>query len=341
MKILFVTGESFPPEPTGGAEITLDQLARALVARGHDCAAVTVSGTRLGRLARKLAPTLERDPGHAYPLVRAAGVTKARVRVAEGLQARPDVVVCSNTRDIAVPRLAAAAARVLVLVQDAQFRGYIDWLPPAAVVAAVSHFLAGELRRRAGVVAHVLYPYVELPAYHAGPRRPDHVTLLSPLRHKGRDLFLAVAALLPRRRFALVDSPYLPAGERLDLLRRLPANVALVPPAADPRALYARTSVLMVPSTDEAFGRVIVEAQVNGIPVVARRTGGIPEALGDAGVLLPPDAPVAAWADAVEAILSDPTRAAALGERARAAATRPELAPATIVDRFLELCVQA
>jgi hypothetical protein len=74
----------------------------------------------------------------------------------------------------------------------------------------------------------------------------------------------------------------------------------------------------MVPSTDEAFGRVIVEAQVNGIPVVARRTGGIPEALGDAGVLLPPDAPGAAWPTRSRA--SCPTRR---GRRPRRAPAPP------------------
>ena len=43
----------------------------------------------------------------------------------------------------------------------------------------------------------------------------------------------------------------------------------------------------MVPSQwEEAFGRVIVEAQINGIPVLASDVGGIPEALGHGGVLV-------------------------------------------------------
>jgi glycosyltransferase involved in cell wall biosynthesis len=92
----------------------------------------------------------------------------------------------------------------------------------------------------------------------------------------------------------------------------------------------------MVPSRlREAFGRVIIEACANGIPVVARSVGGIPEAMGASGVLLAESDPPERWAEAIEAILSQPDRYADLSQRARANAAREEFDEAEITTRFM------
>ena len=56
------------------------------------------------------------------------------------------------------------------------------------------------------------------------------------------------------------------------------------------------------------------EALATGLPVIASRIGGIPEAVGDAGVLVPPDDP-AALAGALRELIDDRARRAALGPR--------------------------
>src|SRR5262249_20325346 len=115
-------------------------------------------------------------------------------------------------------------------------------------------------------------------------------------------------------------------------------NVTLLGPVADMRTVYARTALLLVPSqVEDASPRVVLEAQVNGIPVVASAVGGIPEILGAGGVLVPPDARAEVWAEAVEAILASPARAAELGALGRANAARPELGAARVADDFLAL----
>jgi glycosyltransferase involved in cell wall biosynthesis len=66
-------------------------------------------------------------------------------------------------------------------------------------------------------------------------------------------------------------------------------------------AYYGVMSMLAFPSVEtETFGRVSVEAQASGIPVLASRIGGIPETLDPdvTGVLLPPG-DVDAWRDAI------------------------------------------
>ncbi len=85
----------------------------------------------------------------------------------------------------------------------------------------------------------------------------------------------------------------------------------------------------MVPSRAESYGMVVGEALARGLPVLASRVGGLPDALGRApdgtlpGVLLPPDDP-AALTEALARWLDDPHERDRL---ARAAASRRPTVP--------------
>lgn len=61
-----------------------------------------------------------------------------------------------------------------------------------------------------------------------------------------------------------LDSPY---SERIHWIGQL----------EDVRPWYRVASILLLPSENESFGRVLVEAMACGIPVVATRGGGVPE----------------------------------------------------------------
>ena len=81
---------------------------------------------------------------------------------------------------------------------------------------------------------------------------------------------------------------------------------------------YAQSDVVAVPSRLEGFGLVAAEAMAAARPVVASRVGGLPEIItdGETGVLVPPDDP-AALAEALLALLTNPTRARTMGLAAR------------------------
>ena len=87
-------------------------------------------------------------------------------------------------------------------------------------------------------------------------------------------------------------------------------------------------------SDSESFCLSILEAMCFGCPSVATRVGGIPEVVEDgvSGLLVPPG-DAAGLARAVEALIADPTRRAAMGAAARRRATE-RFSADVIVPRY-------
>jgi glycosyltransferase involved in cell wall biosynthesis len=138
------------------------------------------------------------------------------------------------------------------------------------------------------------------------------------------------------------DGPERAALEQLVESRQLRDRVtftgAVSPEAA--REAFASATLFVMPSvTDwkgeqEGFGLVLVEAMEAGVPVVASRSGGIPDIVrdGETGLLVP-ERNVAALAAAVARLLDDP----ALADRLAAAAQRDvhaRFAPMAIARTF-------
>jgi glycosyltransferase involved in cell wall biosynthesis len=82
----------------------------------------------------------------------------------------------------------------------------------------------------------------------------------------------------------------------------------------DLAVLYSHAAVLACPSLFEGFGLVPLEAMACGAPVVCSNAGPLPEVVGDAALLLPPDDP-GPWAETIERVLSSPPLAADLRAR--------------------------
>ena len=76
---------------------------------------------------------------------------------------------------------------------------------------------------------------------------------------------------------------------------------------------YARASVAVVSSLYEGFGLPAGEAMACGVPVISTTGGALPEVVGDAGLLVPPEDhhPLVA---AINTILDNPDQAYALGQ---------------------------
>ncbi len=77
---------------------------------------------------------------------------------------------------------------------------------------------------------------------------------------------------------------------------------------------YARATVAVVPSVYEGFGLPAGEAMACGIPVISTSGGALPEVVGDAGLIVPPENPEA-LAAAIMQIFDNPELARSLGQK--------------------------
>lgn len=101
--------------------------------------------------------------------------------------------------------------------------------------------------------------------------------------------------------------------------------------------------VLVLPSLNEAVGRVLLEAQSAGIPVVATRVGGIPDVVKDGltGILVPPS-DSGALAAAIKVLALDSARRIEMGAAAKDWAVK-QFSLRGMLDKYrrlYEMCVQ-
>jgi glycosyltransferase involved in cell wall biosynthesis len=89
-------------------------------------------------------------------------------------------------------------------------------------------------------------------------------------------------------------------------------------PFGELRARYAAASIFCLPSRQEGFGIVFLEAMASGLPIVAARAAAVPETVGEDGaaLLVEPEDHVR-LAEVLDLLLSDPARRHAMGEAGR------------------------
>ena len=181
---------------------------------------------------------------------------------------------------------------------------------PSATLAAVFHhrlgFPAGRL--------HVVPNGVDLvePILARGSEIGT-ISLLEPV--KGLTTFLDAAAQLARSRPALRFVVF-GEGSQSGELKRRAAQLGIGDRVAFPghvsrEQALRRLAILALPSIVETAPMVLLEAMAAGVPVIASRTGGIPEITGEnsATLVLPGDA--TGFAEAAARLLDDPRLAAA------------------------------
>lgn len=208
----------------------------------------------------------------------------------------------------------------------------------AAIVLGASSAqvdLARRLGARDARLAAVAVPVPEGPAAVPDPGDPGKAR--AELGVVGRPLLIAVGSLVPRRGYSvLLDAarawrmldpmPLLViAGEgpmRAELARRIHLEglpVRLLGRRRDAARLLAASDVAVLSSRWEARSPLAQEALRVGVPLVATAVGGLPELVGEAGVLVP-YGDAGALAEAVSGLLADPARREALAVAGRAQA---------------------
>lgn len=207
-------------------------------------------------------------------------------------------------------------------------------------VVCSSQFLAKKIHKAIGLNVQIVYPCPQVDFNVTGDSN-GYLTMINPHRVKGLDTFLKIAQSMPDEKFLLVESWKL-TNESLKSLQlqlsKLP-NVEFIRRVSDMRNVYQQTKLLLVPSVwEEGFGMVAVEAQSCRIPVIASDRGGLPEAVGNGGVLIKDFLNSEIWVKEIKRFLTDESYFSKMSQLAFEHAHHESLSTAGSARRFLEFC---
>jgi len=335
----------------GGTEADLRRMASGLAARGHElhvfCARADadVPGAVVRRVPIVRAGRVARLLSFALRAPRAVAGERWDVVVGFGRTTRQDVVrVGGGTHRTYLARMEAAGLRARA---RGPYHRAILWLErrqfaPGAYrrVLAVSARVRDEVVRDYQVPparVAVVYNGVDLARFDPARRATDGPAMRRALGiADGRRVCVAIGSGFARKGFDLLvrlwrEMP--PAGttlvlvgddERLPRWRRdtaaLADRVVVTGPRPDVDVILAAADVACVPSRQEAFGNVVLEACAAGVPVVTSRRAGAAELLDGPLAALVVDDPedLPALAAALARALGPEGAALARAARARA-----------------------
>jgi surfactin synthase thioesterase subunit/glycosyltransferase involved in cell wall biosynthesis len=315
MRILLGQNSLYYPAH-GGGDKSNRLLLEALAARGHECrvvARISVFGeSGHAEFLEKLAargvahqPSEDGVVAFARAGVAVKVVTGGNLRAHFASQVEdfaPEAILVSTddpAQLLLEVALGSATARVVYLARatlalpfgpDCAFpsQARTERIRACDAVVGVSQYVADYIRKYAGIDAvHVPISLVEPEEWpELGRFANEFVTFVNPCAVKGIAIFLALADAFPETAFAAVPTWGTNREDRTALAAR--PNVRLLAPVDDINLLLGRTRVLLAPSLwAEARSRIVLEALLRGVPVMAANVGGIPEAMMGVPYLLP------------------------------------------------------
>lgn len=371
MRILLAHNSLYFPSH-GGGDKSNRLLMEALATRGHQVVAVarieTFGPAQEAAFQQQLTArgVITQQPTDGAVIFNHNGVTVHTVTSNTNLRSyfasridefNPDVIITSTDDPAQLlydAALKASRAHIMYLIRATIAVPFgphsafpsaprTDALRQADGVVGVSESVAHYARLWAGLDAiHV--PISLLESGIAFPDRGDFsnefITMVNPCAVKGIDIFTGLAEALPDRQFAAVPT-WGTSEEDWAKLRSLP-NLTILKPVDNIDHLLKRTRVMIVPSIwAEARSRIVVEAMAHGIPVMASKIGGLPEAKMGIPYLLPihpitryrtqidanmvpiadvPPQDLTPWTAALTRLTSDPDHYAEISRASRAAA---------------------
>jgi glycosyltransferase involved in cell wall biosynthesis len=308
-----------PDLNAGGAERTTVDIAEALANAGARALVATTGGRLVGELQAKGGIWVPFPAATKNPIAMAGNVSKLlqvmreeKVDLVHARSRAPAWVAYAATR---------VAKKGFITTYHGAYNGksapkilYNSVMARGDVVIANSLFTAGviqKVHRIDPVRLRVIHRGTNFEAFSpekVGPDRVERVRrswLASPDERivllaarltawKGQKVLIRAASLLRARGYAdvvfiLAGDPqgrdaYVAELDQMIAAEKLGSVVRRVGHVADMPAALAASALVTVPSTEpEAFGRVAVEAQAMGVPVVVSDLGAVPET-----VLAPP-----------------------------------------------------
>lgn len=336
MRVLFVSNYPHLPDIHGGLQTTTHDLCLAIQAMG------AAAGVLCGRQASG-PDAWQEDRTLGYPVWRATQPEHALAEVAARWQASAIVVQTGTSLLPMVVRSLATGLPTAVYLHNVETHQLAGTLTPDPSLQyfANSDFTAERWRALCGIDCCVIPPIIDAERYLVA-QTGEQVLFVNPTPIKGVEILFALAAACPELPFLVYESWNLAPAWREHCQQRARAlgNVRWQAPTLDMRQAYAQARVLLMPSIwEESFGRTVIEAQLNGLPVLASHRGALPALVGQGGLTLEAHAPIADWAQALRHLYAQPEAAGAAG---REQAMRHVAATPLMVGQLLgELAIHA
>ncbi|WP_198135994.1 glycosyltransferase family 4 protein [Roseiflexus castenholzii] len=287
----------------------------------------------LSYIASALLPTLALTQRRRYNVVHAhfivpTGILAAAVRRVSGLPLvitahGSDVPGYNPDRFTRGHRLIAPVWRVVAHSAD--------------VIVSPSHYLRALIQRTCERPVEVI-PYGFDPPPVRISKRKRRILFVSRLfPRKGAHYLLEALAGLPLDGWEITiagDGPMLEALQAQAQHLGLSVDWRGFIKGAPLDELYASSAIFVFPSTNDNFPVVLLEALAGGCAVITTNISGMPEVVGDAGILVPPQ-DVPALRDAIRRLMNDDDLRADLSARARARIAH--FAWDNVIRRYLEV----
>jgi len=164
----------------------------------------------------------------------------------------------------------------------------------------------------------VIYPGIKFENYICKENSREFVTCINPIEDKGGKILKEIIPKLEQTSFLLVKN-----WKDIDKSFYNMKNVTVYERQYDMRNVYSKTKILLVPSQwEESFARIIPEAMINRIPVIASNVGGLKESVGKGGILIDNFVSPEVWSNEITSLLSNKKTYEAIFKQARDAALR-------------------
>jgi len=359
-KLLLVTQQAFYPDASGGSEQSTAYLLEKLSQYGWQVEVICTRRIKSPYFLSKFWQSIKSfripfpailDQDLGYPVWRLISKFANKYKSLRFLDHRlaafrPDVVL--GLIDLDCPLLHHAANKGFPCFYLARITGPFESrakIPNDIFLIANSPFMASFLAPSIGSEPEIVLPFVERNRYIVKQRQRQYITFVNPVPQKGLEVAIEIARRLPNERFLFVKGNWFYYQGQEDIFLQevyaLP-NVEIWEHQRDARKIYKVTDILLVPSSfretfRETFGRVILEAQINSIPVVAAKAGGIPYTLGKGGILVEPIDEPQGYVDALKQLRGDQKFYSELSELALKNSFRPEFDPTFQVNKFIQV----
>lgn len=190
------------------------------------------------------------------------------------------------------------------------FKSHEIALKKCNLVIANSNYMSSVCKTIYGVKSEIVYPFIVLKNYVSDNKyfKKSKITFMgNGFKHKGIDILMKIAFKMPTYNFQVVGDFNSTFSKYKFLLQESKyRNIEYFKTTNDMRNVYANTKILLVPSLwQEPFGRVCIEAMANGVPCIVSNKGGLPESLGDCGIVIDNPFDINAWIKAIQRLMND------------------------------------